>query len=64
MFLTVKEMLLLCAFHDGTLSATIDLLRNANEKNSERMALIKSVTEKLESMNEGENISLYFDPES
>ena len=64
MYLSSREMLLLCAFHSGTLSETLDTLRNAKEENSERMALIKSVTEKLESMNEGEKVSLHFDPES
>ena len=64
MQLSVKEMLLLCAFHKGTLSKTLDLLRKAKEDDPERMALIKSVMEKLESVSEGNNVSLHFDPES
>ena len=64
MQLSVKEMLLLCAFHKGTLSKTLDLMRKAKEDDPERMALIKSVTEKLESMSAGSSVSLYFDPES
>lgn len=64
MFLTTKEMLLLCALHQGTLSATLKVLRKAKDESPERMALIKSVTEKLESMNEGSNVALQFDPES
>lgn len=64
MFLPVKEMLLLCAFHSGTLSETLDSLRSGSETNSERVTLIKSVLEKLESMKAGENVSLHFDSES
>ena len=64
MFLSTKEMLLLCAFHSGTLSETLDSLRSGTETDSERVALIKNLTEKLESMKDGENVSLHFDPES
>jgi len=64
MHLSVKEMLLLCAFHKGTFSKTLDLLRKAKDESPERMALIKSVTKKLESMSEGSNVSLHFDPEN
>lgn len=60
MSLKVDEMLLLCAFHNGTISKTLDLLRNAKEESPERLALIKSLTKKLESMNEGDNVSLHF----
>ena len=63
MHLSVKEMLLICAFHSGTLSKTLELLRKAKENDTERMALMKSVTEKLESMSEGSSVSLHFDPE-
>ena len=64
MFLSAKEMLLLCAFHSGTLSETLNLLRHAKDEDSERMALIKGVTEKLESMDEGSSVSLHFDPQN
>jgi hypothetical protein len=63
MHLSVKEMLLICAFHQGTFSKTLNMLHKAKENDPERMALIKSVTEKLESMNEGSSVSLHFDPE-
>jgi hypothetical protein len=64
MFFTAKEMLLLCAFHSGTRSKTLDLLRSAKGDDPERIAAIKSVTAKLESMNGGDTVSLHFDPES
>jgi hypothetical protein len=32
MLLTVKEMELLCIFHDGSLESTLDLLRHAEEE--------------------------------
>ena len=64
MHLSVKEMLLVCAFHQGTFSKTLAVLRKAQDGDPERMALIKSVTEKLESMNEGSSVSLYFDSEN
>ena len=63
MFLSEKEMLLLCAFHSGTLSKTLNLLRNAKDEDPERMAVVKSVMEKLESMEEGGSVSLQFDSE-
>ena len=47
MYLSVKEMLLICAFHQGTLSRTLDTLRKAKDDDPMRMALVKSVTEKL-----------------
>jgi hypothetical protein len=64
MFFTAKEMLVLCAFHSGTLSKTLELLRNAKGDDPERMASIKSVAEKLASMKEGDTVSLQFAPES
>lgn len=63
MFLTVKEMTVLCTFHAGTLSETISLLRAAKDGRTEIMATIGGLTAKLEGMNAGESVSLYFEPE-
>lgn len=63
MQLTVKEMELLCVFHAGTLSATLGLLREAEDEPPERMAIVKSLTEKLSSLKDGETVSLAFEPE-
>jgi len=64
MHLSVKEMLLLCAFHSGTFTKTLGMLRKAKDDDPDRMALIKSVTEKLEGMSEDSSVSLHFDPEN
>ena len=66
MQLTVQEMTMLCVFHAGTRSATLDLLREAeNNENEtpERMATIKSVIEKLSGAEDGGAVSLAFEPE-
>lgn len=63
MVLTVKEMEMLCVMHSGTVSATLALLREAENEPSERMTVVKSLTEKLESLKKGEGVSLAFDPE-
>lgn len=63
MVLTVKEMQMLCVMHKGTLAATLDLLREVDNEPPERMAVVKSLTEKLESLKPGETVSLAFDPE-
>lgn len=60
--LTVKEMEMLCVMHKGTASATLALLREADEP-PERMAIVKNLTEKLQSLKSGETVSLAFDPE-
>lgn len=64
MFFSTKEMLVLCAFHSGTHSKTLGLLRNAKDEDPERMATVKSVVDKLESMKDGDTVSLQFDPEN
>ena len=63
MILNVKEMHVVCAFHSGTVSATLSLLRQANEGSPEKKKVIESVIEKLSGLKEGEPISLAFDPE-
>ncbi|MCL2816648.1 MAG: hypothetical protein FWD23_18775 [Oscillospiraceae bacterium] len=63
MLLTLKEMELLCVFHDGTLSKTLGLLREAENEPPERMAMIESLIEKLSGMEDGEPASLAFEPE-
>ena len=66
MRLTVREMEILCAMHKGTLSETLELLRDAAAKESEppdRMAAINSLTEKLSRMREGDVVFLAFEPE-
>ena len=44
MYVTVKEMTLLCKFHAGTFSETLAMLRNAEEKRPEIMAVVKSLS--------------------
>ena len=66
MMLTIKEMELLCIFHDGKLSSTLDLLRHAEEEGTappSRAADIRNVIEKLSKMKDGENVCLAFDSE-
>ena len=64
MVLTVKEMELLCVFHAGTLSATLDLLRKAADQclPPERQADVQSVVEKLSGMKAGDVVALAFEP--
>lgn len=63
MFLTVQEMTVLCVFHAGTFSETLDLLRRVENEPPERMATIKTLVGKLSGAKEGEAVSLAFDPE-
>jgi len=63
MFLNVKEMTLLCAFYDGTVSKTIDLLSKAKDGRPDVMAMITNVRVKMESMQADEVIALSFDTE-
>jgi len=63
MLFTVKEMQVLCVFHAGTISATLDLLREAENEPPERMMVVKSVLEKLSSVKDGDTVSLAFEPE-
>ena len=63
MFLTVQEMTVLCVFHAGTFSETLDSLRRVENEPPERMATIKTLVEKLSIMKDGDTVSLAFDPE-
>jgi len=63
MLFSVKEMELLCVFHSGTLSATLDLLREAENEPPEKMELVKGVIEKLSAMKPSDTASLAFEPE-
>ena len=65
MVLSVKEMELLCVFHAGTLSATLDLLRKAEDQclSLERQTHVHSVIEKLSGMKDGDVVALAFEPE-
>ena len=63
MMLTAKEMEVLCVFHAGTVSATLDILRELKNESGERMVHIKSVIEKLSGLKAGESVSLAFEPE-
>ena len=64
MFLNPKEMELLSIFHAGTISETLALLRKAENEPHEKMALIKSVIKKLDSLKDGGLVSLAFEPEN
>ena len=66
MLLTVKEMEVLCVLHSGTLSATLDALRDAATKKdapSARLSDINNLIEKLSHMNEGDIAFIAFEPE-
>ncbi|MCL2853939.1 MAG: hypothetical protein FWE20_13115 [Defluviitaleaceae bacterium] len=66
MLLTVKEMEVLCIFHDGDLSSTLELLRRIKAENTgppSRMADIDSLIEKLSKMNSGDRVCIAFDSE-
>jgi len=63
MLFSLKEMELLCVFHSGTLSATLALLREAENEPPERMDIVKSVIDKLSAMKPGDTISLEFEPD-
>jgi hypothetical protein len=66
MLLTVKEMEVLCVLHSGTISATLDALRDAASKKSvppARMPDINNLIEKLSRMNEGDIVFIAFEPE-
>ena len=67
MFLTVKEMEVLCIFHAGTISATLASLRKSAESKATkqyRMGDVKNLIEKLSGMKDGEAVSLAFEPEN
>jgi len=64
--LTIKEMEVLCIFHDGTLSSTLDLLRHAEEAGTappNRATDISSLIAKLATVEAGGVVSLAFDAE-
>ena len=66
MLLSVKEMEVLCIFHAGSLSATIDALRGAMSvphQTHPRMADIETLLEKLPRMNDGDVACLAFEVE-
>jgi len=66
MLLTVKEMEVLCIFHDGGLSSTLDLLRRVKAEGTgppSWMADIDSLIEKLSKMNRGDRVCIAFDSE-
>ena len=64
MLLTVKEMEVLCIFHDGGLSSTLKLLRRIKDEGTgppSRIADIDSLIEKLSKMNSSERVCIAFD---
>lgn len=66
MLLTPKEMELLCMFHAGSLSKTLDVLRDIAKDQKEMtdtIAKITSITDKLDGLQKGETISLAFEAE-
>ncbi|MCL2187835.1 MAG: hypothetical protein FWC16_02245 [Defluviitaleaceae bacterium] len=61
MFLTVKEMEILCIFYDGSLSATRDALKRVQANGTcptGRESDLHRLINKLEGMQEGENVCL------
>ena len=63
MLLTVKEMEILCIFHAGSLSATIEALQSATEgaKAHPKLPEIKSLFRKLSRMADGDVASIGFE---
>lgn len=65
MILSIKEMELLCIFHNGTRAQTITLLRHAAQNkndNPTRIAELSQLADKLESLPDGASVSLAFLP--
>ncbi|MCL2604733.1 MAG: hypothetical protein FWD90_09660 [Defluviitaleaceae bacterium] len=61
MFLTVKEMELLCIFYDGTLEPTLDLLRHVEEEGTcppGRASDLNRLIEKLSQLEKGGRVCL------
>jgi len=65
MLFTAEEMEIICIFHAGTLSETLETLRRvAGEIESPtKKAAAASVVKKLSGMGAGDMVSLAFDPE-
>jgi len=66
MQLTIKEMEVLCIFHNGTLSETLDILRKAEANGTwpqTRVNDLKNLIAKLSQMKDGDNVYLAFDVE-
>jgi hypothetical protein len=64
MLLTIREMEVLCIFHNGSLSATLEVLCNAGKTGGwppNRMDDLKSLVEKLSKMKQGETACIAFD---
>jgi hypothetical protein len=63
MLLTVKEMELLCIFHDGSLSSTLDLLKHIEEEGTcppGRSVDLNRLIEKLSGLGDGDRVCLAF----
>ena len=65
MLFTIKEMEVLCVFHAGTISKTLEAIRQSAAENTrrERLEDIKSVAEKLSAMKTGDVAFINFEPE-
>lgn len=66
MLFTVEEMELICIFHNGTLSETLETLRSVGERidfPAAKKAAVNSAVKKLSGMDKGDTVSLVFDPE-
>ena len=63
MLLTVKEMEVLCIYHAGSLSATLEVLQGVVSAAPlhQRTDDIKSLAEKLSQMKKGDNACLTFE---
>jgi hypothetical protein len=63
MLLTVKEMELLCVFHDGTLSSTLNLLQRAEAEGKcppERLNDLNNLNKKLSQLKDGDRVCISF----
>ena len=66
MLFTTNEMEVLCVFHAGTLSETLEAIKRsvaAQNYRSKRQDDIESVAEKLSAMRQGDIAFINFEPE-
>lgn len=62
---TLEEMQMLCVFHEGTVSATLDALRVAAKiPNANKKAVAESLVRKLSELKPGDTVALDFEPEN
>ena len=63
MLFSVREMHIICSFHSGTLSATIEMLHAAKEMPGINKADLEYIAVKLAGLKDGDTVSLTFEHE-